>query len=146
MWSTRQIKYKCNTKGMRTQLFQLCLTLWPYGLKPARLLSLSRGSRQEYWSGLPCPPPRDLPDPMIKPASPVSPALKADSSLLSHQGSRKHKENSHISKEKTGSKCFWLFWLYFLGCSAIVSHEIWINFLFCINNSVKYVCATRLCI
>ena len=26
-------------------------------------------SRQEYWSGLPCPPPGDLPDPGIKPAS-----------------------------------------------------------------------------
>ena len=26
-------------------------------------------SRQGYWSGLPCPPPRDLPDPGIKPAS-----------------------------------------------------------------------------
>ena len=31
--------------------------------------------RHEYWSGLPCPPPGDLPDPGIKPASPVSPAL-----------------------------------------------------------------------
>ena len=26
-------------------------------------------SRQEYWSGLPCPPLEDLPDPGIKPAS-----------------------------------------------------------------------------
>ena len=26
-------------------------------------------SRQEYWSGLPCPPPGDLPDPGIKPVS-----------------------------------------------------------------------------
>ena len=26
-------------------------------------------SRQEYWSGLPCPPPRDLPDPGIKSVS-----------------------------------------------------------------------------
>ena len=26
-------------------------------------------SRQEYWSGLPCPPPADLPNPGIKPAS-----------------------------------------------------------------------------
>ena len=26
-------------------------------------------SRQEYWSGLPCPPPGDLPDPGIKPGS-----------------------------------------------------------------------------
>ena len=32
-------------------------------------------SRQEYWSGLPCPPPGDLPDPVIKPMSPVTPAL-----------------------------------------------------------------------
>ena len=33
-------------------------------------------SRQEYWSGLPCPSPGDLPDPGIEP---VSPALQADS-------------------------------------------------------------------
>ena len=33
---------------------------------------LSMGfSRQEYWSGLPCPPPGDLPSPEIKPASPA---------------------------------------------------------------------------
>ena len=29
-------------------------------------------SRQEYWSGLPCPPPGDLPDPGIEPRSPAS--------------------------------------------------------------------------
>ena len=29
-------------------------------------------SRQEYWSGLPCPPPEDLPDPGIKPVTPVA--------------------------------------------------------------------------
>ena len=32
-------------------------------------------SRQEYQSGLPCPPPGDLPHPGIKPASLRSPAL-----------------------------------------------------------------------
>ena len=32
-------------------------------------------SRQEYWSGLPFPPPGDLPDPGIKPMSLKSPAL-----------------------------------------------------------------------
>ena len=32
-------------------------------------------SRQEYWSGLPCPPPRGLPNPGIKPVSLRSPAL-----------------------------------------------------------------------
>ena len=46
---------------------------------------LSMGfSRQEYWSELPFPPPGDLPDPGIEPASPT---LQADSSLLTHRGS-----------------------------------------------------------
>ena len=37
---------------------------------------LSMGfSRQEYWSVFPCPFPRDLPDPGIKPPSFTSPAL-----------------------------------------------------------------------
>ena len=43
--------------------------------------------RQEYQSGLPCPPPEDLPNPGIKPTSLVTPALQADSLLGSHQGS-----------------------------------------------------------
>ena len=43
-------------------------------------------SRQEYGSGLQFPPPSNLPDPGIKPTSPVSPALQADSLPLSHQG------------------------------------------------------------
>ena len=42
-----------------------------------------RFSRQEYWSGLPFPSPRDLPDPGIKPGSP---ALQADSFPTELQG------------------------------------------------------------
>ena len=34
---------------------------------------------QDYWSELPFPSPRDLPDPGIEPTSPVAPALWADS-------------------------------------------------------------------
>ena len=50
---------------------QLFVTLWTV----ARQAPLSMGfSRQEYWSGLPFLPP-SLPNPGIKPASPVSPAL-----------------------------------------------------------------------
>ena len=46
---------------------------------------LSTGlSRQEHWSGLPCPPPGDLPDLGIELVSPEAPALQADSSPLSH--------------------------------------------------------------
>ena len=38
--------------------------------------SAPRGfSRQENWSGLPCPPPGDLPNPGVKHASLTSPAL-----------------------------------------------------------------------
>ena len=37
--------------------------------------SVHEFSRQEYWSGLPCPPPRDLPDSGIEPASLVSTEL-----------------------------------------------------------------------
>jgi len=36
-------------------------------------------SRQEYWSGLPCPPPGDLPDPGI---DPQSPALQEDDFIV----------------------------------------------------------------
>ena len=47
---------------------------------------LSMGfSRKEYWSGLPRPPPGDLPDPGIEPMSPASCALQAASLALSHQ-------------------------------------------------------------
>ena len=42
----------------------------------AHQASLSmRFSRQEYWSGLPYPPPEDLSNPGIKPTSLMSPAL-----------------------------------------------------------------------
>ena len=39
----------------------------------AHQAALSMGlSRQEYWNGLSCHPPGDLPDPRIKPASPAA--------------------------------------------------------------------------
>ena len=51
---------------------QLFVTLWAV----ARQAPLSMGfSRQEYWSGLPFPPPGDLPDPGAEPTSLMSPAL-----------------------------------------------------------------------
>ena len=44
---------------------------WPLRLQPSRLLCPWGFSRQEYWNGLPCPPPRDLPSRGIKPRSPT---------------------------------------------------------------------------
>ena len=63
---------------------QSCLTLYdPLDCSPPGS-SVHGFSRQEYWSGLPFPPPGDLPDPGIEPESP---ALQVDSLPLSHQGS-----------------------------------------------------------
>ena len=50
-------------------------SLRPNRLQPARVLCPWGFSRQEYWGGLPFPSPEDLPDPGIKPASLMSPAL-----------------------------------------------------------------------
>ena len=50
---------------------QLFVTLWIVAEAPLSM----RFSRQEYWSGLPCPPPEDLPDPGIQPSSLTSLAL-----------------------------------------------------------------------
>ena len=51
-------------------------SLQPLGLEPTRLLCPWGFSRQEYWSGLPCLPPGDLPNPGIESRSP---ALQVDS-------------------------------------------------------------------
>jgi len=60
----------------------------PYGLSPARLFCPWDSPRRKYWSGLPCPPPGDLPNPGIKPmASPASSASEVNSLPLSHPGS-----------------------------------------------------------
>ena len=56
----------------RFSCVRLFVTLWTI----AHQAPLSTAfSRQEYWSGLSCPPPGDLPDPGIEPASLTSPAL-----------------------------------------------------------------------
>ena len=57
------------------------VTLWTVALQA---LPSMRFSRQEYWSGLPCPSPRYLPDPGIESTSPASPVLQVDSLPLSH--------------------------------------------------------------
>ena len=60
---------------MHAKSLQLCLTL--YNLwTGAHQAPLSLGfSRQENWSGLPCLPPGDLPNPGMEPESLTSPAL-----------------------------------------------------------------------
>ena len=57
------------------RLFVTPWTVTPWTLGPhGRQAPLSMGfSRQEYWSGLPCPPPGDFPDLGIEIASLMSP-------------------------------------------------------------------------
>ena len=50
---------------------QLLVTLWTVVHQAPLSMEFSR---QEYWSGLPCPPPGDLPCPGIEPGSVMPPA------------------------------------------------------------------------
>ena len=61
-------------------------SLRPYGLVVLHTPLYMRFPRQEYWSGLPCPPPGDLPNPGIKPMSLVSPALPGRSFTTTPSG------------------------------------------------------------
>ena len=82
-WFSRWLYLLCPCMGAQSfQSCWLCATPWTV----AHQAPLSMGfSRQEYWGGLPRPPPGDFPNPGIEPTSPESPALQADSLPLSHQ-------------------------------------------------------------
>ena len=68
--------YICIYSGMCMLSCFSCIwlfaSLWTVAPKASRSMGFSR---QEYWSALPCPPPRGLPDPGIEPTSLMSPAL-----------------------------------------------------------------------
>ena len=100
MWGTTGVsRVRMNCRMSKLSLFQVqklgvfcmcvlvtqsCLTLcnsMDYSLPG---FSVHGFSRQEYWSGLPCPPPGDLPNLGLEPGSPV---LQADFLPLSHQES-----------------------------------------------------------
>ena len=75
-WDYNTIRQsRCNMVRMHAKLLScvwLFETLWTVALQAP----LSMGfSRQEYWNGLPCPPPGDLPNTGVKPTSLTSPEL-----------------------------------------------------------------------
>ena len=75
------VSYKERKRKKESEVAQLCLTLcdpMAYQVPPSMGFS-----RQECWSGLPFPSPGDLPDPGIKPGSPV---LQADTLLSEPPG------------------------------------------------------------
>ena len=80
-------------RQQKSKLAQLCLTLChPMDCSHQALPSMGF-SRQEYWSGVPFPSLRDLPDPGIKPRSPT---LQADALLSEPPG------NKQLNKGKSG--------------------------------------------
>ena len=66
-WCFQQSVLKMSALLSRSVMSDSLETPWTV----AHQAPLSMGfSRQEYWSGLPCPPPGDLPNPGIEPRSP----------------------------------------------------------------------------
>ena len=82
-----------------------CVRLFvtPMDCSPPGPLSMGF-SRQEYWSRLPCPPPGDLPNPGIQPASLASPVLAG----------------GFFTTSATGTLAFWAF-PYFSGSPPALS-------------------------
>ena len=66
------------------QSYPLFVTSWTEFLQIPLSIAVPR---QEYWGGLPCPPPGDLPNPGIEPRSP---ALRAERSLSEPPGQPKN--------------------------------------------------------
>ena len=90
-------KLKFSRLNVKVLVAQLCLTFatpWTIALQAPLSMEFSR---QEYCSVLPCPPPRDLPDPSLLHGS--NTALLHSRQIfyhLSHQGSPK---NIRVGKE-----------------------------------------------
>ena len=71
---------------------RLVVTPWTVARQAALSMEFSR---HVYWSGLPCPPPGDLPDPESEPFSLRSPALAGGFFPLRHLGLAKKKKNNN---------------------------------------------------
>ena len=74
-WSTWKKSFKKSLPLMSSACAQSGSYVWLFATPQivARQAPLSMGfSRQEYWNGLPFPPPGHLPNPEVKPGSPVS--------------------------------------------------------------------------
>ena len=123
----------------------------------SRQAPLSMGfSRQEYWSGLPCPPPGVLPDTGIRPMSLVSPALAGGffttsaifkySTIKYFERERSHSRNFYYSPSGSSvhgilqARILQLVAIYFSRESSW--HRDW-TWVFCIAGRFSTIWATR---
>ena len=100
LWA--EVNLLCETYMRMLSHVQLFVTPWIVAWQ----VSLSMGlSQQEYWSGLPFPPPGDLPDPGIKPASPAL----ADIFFITKPPGKPHEAYSWVLKKSIHPVgAFWL--------------------------------------
>ena len=107
---------------------RLWMTLRTAGpLPPPPRSPLSMGfSRQEYWSGLPWPPPGELPDPGMESASLQSPALSGGF-FTTHATWKALFQVEHITKKKKklNSRCFMMYWAFLTSSSHSPPHRLW---------------------
>ena len=124
----------------------------PWTVAHQALFCPGRFSRQEYWSGLPCPPPGDLPTPGIKLRSP---ALQADSLLSEAPGKPKNTgvgtlsllQGIFLTQESKGSPALQVI-LYQLSYqeSPQIMHMLWIFYVTggLVNKSCPILCIYQL--
>ena len=98
----------------RSVMFKSFATAWTVACQAPLWMGFPR---QEYWSGLPCSPPGDLPNQGIEPRYP---ALQANSlwSDLSHQGSPQTLEGFAISFSRVSS------WFKYQSCVSCIGRPI----------------------
>ena len=105
-------------------------------------------SRLGYWSGLPCPPPGDLPDPGLEPVSLASPALQAGSFPTEPPGSPLFVVHSYLKYHLSRIYCLPTVYLRHIGrvsvflvwrtdwqyimwhincCLRVLTHKSWKN-------------------
>ena len=81
--------------------------------------------RREYWTGLPFPSPRDLPDPGMEPVFPASPALAGRFFSLESPGKHPVLVGKHHPKEqKVWGVIVRKAEFFHVSCSLEIRHEI----------------------
>ena len=123
----------CETMGCCAQSLshvRFFATLWTVICQA--LLSMGF-SRQEYWSGLPCPPPGDLPNPGIELRSP---SLQADSLASEPPGKPIFILSTSIS---SSVKCV---------CKSVKQHlpHLVVGYITCINDKLSYQILRVMCV
>ena len=84
-------------------------------------------SRQEYWNELPFPPPRDLPNPGIKPMSPAFPTLAGRFFTTEQLGKPNQGDDITLMKGKCRVKKWDSLFTYKAKCSTIPCKRILCN-------------------